>query len=62
MIDTRNGLVVHDSFVLRPLTDHAARSALEAYAQATEDKGIAHSILMWLEDIESAESRKTKTR
>lgn len=39
---------ITDCFVLRPANDLAARAALAAYADATENEALAHDLWRWL--------------
>ena len=42
------GELVENCFVLRPDKDPAARAALRAYAEATENKQLANDITNWV--------------
>lgn len=47
----KNGHPVEDCFVLEPETDPAARAALEAYAQATQNDALAADLHDWLQKL-----------
>ncbi len=46
-----DGSLVNKCFVLRPDKDEAARKALLAYADATDNKQLAEDIRKWIDDI-----------
>lgn len=50
-----NGELIDGCFVLRPNKDKAAVAALHAYADATENKVLAHDIRKWLEELKKEE-------
>lgn len=52
----RNGEPVEDCFVLRPNKDPAARAALHAYADATDNQQLAEDIGLWLNGIGNRKS------
>ncbi|GIO84558.1 hypothetical protein J25TS5_14900 [Paenibacillus faecis] len=43
-----------DYFVLKPATDPAARAALIAYAETTDNEQLAMDIVFWVSAIEDA--------
>lgn len=51
----KDGEPVEDCFVLEPASDEAARRALEAYAQFTEDEELTQDIREWLTQIGKTE-------
>ena len=50
VVKTDTGELVENCFVLRPDKDPAARLALEAYAQATDNQVLASDITEWIGD------------
>lgn len=46
------GEAVENCFVLRPDIDSAARAALKAYAEATDNKQLSNDIINWVKEIE----------
>lgn len=46
----KEGKPQRNCFVLKPRSDPAARAALEAYADATDDERLAEDIREWLEE------------
>ena len=45
----KDGEVVEACFVLEPEDDQAAREAIRAYADATDDEALATDLLDWLD-------------
>ena len=41
-----------DTFVLKPETDEAARTALKSYALATDNPKLKEELLAWVDEIE----------
>jgi len=48
----KDGTPVNNCFVLRPDKDRAARAALQAYAETTENEALRNDICEWLKRIE----------
>lgn len=48
----QDGTLEPDCFVLKPITDKAARVALVAYALATDDKELSNQLMEWIDKIE----------
>lgn len=48
VIKVVDGTVIEDCFILRPDKDPAAVKALQAYAEATENKVLANDIYAWV--------------
>lgn len=55
VVNIKSGEEITDCFVLRPGRDPAARAALLAYAEATENAQLADDLQHWLVDIEAEE-------
>lgn len=55
MTDDIGGVFGQIYYVLRPEHDPAAKAALHAYAETTENKLIAHKILLWLGEHTAAD-------
>lgn len=53
VIENETGEEVGGCFVLRPKKDKAARVALKAYAQATDNIQLSEDIIAWLALIEN---------
>ena len=51
VLDVNTGEVVEDAFVLKPVTDRAARIALYAYYAACDNPFVKDYIRRWLVDI-----------
>ena len=49
----KDGNSIEDCFVLEPKDDPAARSALKAYAEATENDELAADLFDWLREIDA---------
>jgi hypothetical protein len=49
----KNGNPIEDCFILEPEDDPAARSALRAYAEATENDELAADLFDWLRGIDA---------
>lgn len=51
----KDGEPVEDCFVLEPENDHAARMAVIAYADATDNDELADDLLDWIHEIREGE-------
>lgn len=60
MIDRQTNQEVEDVFVLLPTQDSAARVALAAYAEATNNSKIARWVRAWLREIRITREQSKK--
>jgi len=51
---TKNGFRVESAFILEPQDDKAARDALLAYADSTENSELAKDLRVWVKNIEES--------
>lgn len=55
VINNNTDETVEDAFVLRPVSDPAAREAIREYATRTTDGDLGKDLLQWLQKIETPE-------
>jgi hypothetical protein len=60
VIDTTTGEEVADTFVLLPVVDSAARTALAAYCETTRNAKVARFIRLWLHAIHDGRAKINK--
>lgn len=53
-----NGELVNGCFVLRPASDPAARVALRAYADTTENSQLASDLRDWLDGLDTIQTNQ----
>jgi hypothetical protein len=61
VIDTTTGEEVVDSFVLLPMVDSAARTALAAYCEATRNAKVSRFLRLWLHAIHDGRAKKGRS-